>query len=250
MLPDISAAVRLQDLDQRTLELTKEISALPKHITGIEKKLEAHQRKLDADRAALSGNQKERKRLEGEIQVQEQKISRLKDQMREAKTNEQYRAFQHEIEFCENEVRRFEDRILDLMGESEPLEKNVKAAESALKTEKAQVEREKADARDRTAVDKKALEELKKERAQDVAGIAPSIYGTYERVRKSRGGIALAEAAAGRCSACHMVIRLQFMQELKRDDQVMQCESCRRILVYNPPQAVEDLTGESAPAAP
>src|SRR3989442_2769782 len=101
MLPDIASAVRLQEVDNRLTDLTKEIAALPKHIAEIEKKLESHQRKLEADRAALSANQKERKKIEADIQLQEQKISKLKGQMLEAKTNDQYRAFQHEIEFCE-----------------------------------------------------------------------------------------------------------------------------------------------------
>src|SRR4029450_13738504 len=112
------------------------MSSLPKHITEIEKKLESHQRKLEADRAALSANQKDRKKHEGDIQIQEQKISKLKDQMLQAQTNDQYQAFQHEIGFCESEIRRAEDRILDMMSESEGLEKNVKAAEVALKVEK------------------------------------------------------------------------------------------------------------------
>src|SRR5437016_13640278 len=128
MLPDIVSALRLQEVDIRQAEFTKEIASLPKHIAEIEKKLESHQRKLDADRAALSANQKDRKKHESDIQMQEQKISKLKDQMLQAKTNEQYKAFQHEIGFCETEIRHAEDRILDLMGESERLEKNVKAA--------------------------------------------------------------------------------------------------------------------------
>ena len=37
-----------------------------------------------------------------------------------AKTNEQYRAFQNEIGFCEQAIRKAEDRILDLMAEGEP----------------------------------------------------------------------------------------------------------------------------------
>src|SRR5580658_1335436 len=143
MLPDITRAIRLQNLDDRAAELTKEIAALPKHIAEIEKKLESHQRRLDHDRAAIVANQKDRKRLEGEIQASEQKISKLKTQMMEAKTNDQYRAFQHEIDFCTQEIRRHEDRILELMGESEPLDKNVKAAEAALAMEKKQVEAEK-----------------------------------------------------------------------------------------------------------
>jgi len=250
MLPDLQLAVRLQELDNRVTELTREISALPKHVAEIEKKLESHERKLEADRAALSANQKERKKMEGEIQLQEQKISKLRGQMLEAKTNEVYRAFQNEIEFCEKEIRRAEDRILELMGESEPLDKNVKAAESALKQEKVQVDTEKQQALARTAEDKKALEQIQQERGQIVSRLGPPVYRQYERIRKGRRGIAVAEAVDGRCNACHMAMRLQFFQDLKKGDQVLYCESCSRILYYNPPVAFEDLTGESATALP
>ena len=249
MLPDIKLAVRLQDIDNRVAEVTREVSSLPKHIAEIEKKLESHERKLEADRAALTANLKDRKRLEGDIQVQQQKISKLRDQMLEAKTNEQYRAFQHEIEFCENEIRRAEDRILELMGESEPLERNVKAAEGALKQEKAQVEGEKQQARERTAGDQQELDQLQTERKSIATQISPAVLSAYERVRKLRHGIAIAEAVDGRCSQCHMSLRLQFFQDLKRGEQVMHCESCSRILYYNPPETFEHLTGEAAPAA-
>lgn len=248
MLPDLQLAVRLQELDHRVNELAREISALPKHIAEIEKKLEIHTRKLEADRAALSANQKDRKTTEGEIQLQEQKISKLRGQMLDAKTNDQYRAFQNEIEFCEKEIRRFEDHILELMGESEPLDKNVKSAELALKSEKTQVEAEKQQAMARTAEDKKALDQLHQERAQIVSRMQPNVYRQYERIRKARAGIAIAEALDGRCSACQIAVRPQFFQDLKKGEQVMYCESCSRILYYNPPVAFEDLAGDSAPA--
>ena len=248
MLPDLQLAIRLQELDNRVSDLTREISSLPKHIAEIAKKLEIHERKLEGDRAALSANQKDRKKMEGEIQAQEQKISKLRGQMIEAKTNEQYRAFQNEIEFCEKEIRSAEDRILELMGESDPLDKNVKAAEAALKQEKAQVDAEKQQATARTAEDRKALDQLNHERGQIVARMNPGLYRQYEHIRKARRGVAIAEAVDGRCNACHMAMRPQFSQELKRSDQVMACESCTRLLYYNPPSAVEDLAGQSAPA--
>ena len=248
MLADLQLAVRLQELDNRVTELTREISALPKHVAEIEKKLESHTRKLEADRAALTANQKDRKKDEGDVQLQEQKISKLRAQMLDAKTNEQYRAFQHEIEFCEKEIRRAEDHVLELMAESEPLDRNVKAAELALKAEKAQVDAEKQEAVARTAEDKKALEQAQQERAQIVARLNPSLYRQYERIRKGRRGVAIAEAVDGRCGACQIALRLQFYQDLKRGDQVMFCESCARIIYYNPPVAFEDVTGESASA--
>ena len=251
MLPDLNLVIRLQDIDNRLADLSREISALPKHVAEIEKKLVSHERKLEADRAALAANQKERKKCEGDIQVQEQKSSKLKDQMLLAKTNDQYRAFQNEIDFCQKEIRTAEDRILELMGESEPLDKNVKTAEVALKFEKAQVASESVVARERTAVDEKASRELTKERAGIVASITPIVYKRYERARSVRSGIGIAEVVAGRCSVCNIALRPQYFQELRRGDQVMICETCHRILIYTPPQSFEDLAdGAQAPAAP
>ena len=113
MLPDLKLVIRLQEIDNRLAGLEREIAALPKHTAEIERKLVSHERKLEADRAALAANLKERKKCEGDIQLEDQKISKLKDQSRLAKTNEQLHAFQKEIEFFQNAIRKMEDRILE-----------------------------------------------------------------------------------------------------------------------------------------
>jgi hypothetical protein len=243
MLPDIQHAIRLQILDDRVSALTKEIAGLPKHIAEIEKKLDGHQRRLEHDKAALLANQKDRKRLEGEIQTHDQKISKLKSQMMEAKTNDQYRAFQKEIDFAGQETRKAEDRILELMGEAEPLDKNVKAAEAALATEKAHVESEKSGARERTAADRKEIDTLKAERVTIVAQMTASVVSNYDRIRKGRAGVGITEAVSGRCGRCNIVLRPQFYQDLKKGETIMTCESCGRILYYNPVRTVDDLSG-------
>jgi uncharacterized protein len=241
MHPDTHLVIQLQSLDQRIAALEKEIAALPKHIAAIEKTLDSHVRKLEADRAALAANQKERKKTEGDIQVHEQKISKLKDQMLQAKTNEQYRAFQSEIDFAAKEIRKSEDRILELMSESEPLDTNVKQAEAALKEEKQAVEAEKARARERTATDQAQLDELRKERTTAAEKLPSGTLATYGRIRKKWHGVVIAAATDGRCSACQIVVRPQYMQDLKRGAELMQCESCGRFLYYNRPVALEDV---------
>ena len=248
MLPDLQLVIRLQELDNRLGELEREVAALPRHIAEIQKKLGSHERKLEADRAALAANQKERKHRESDIQIEEQKISRLKDQMLEAKTNDQYRAFQNEIEFCQRGIRKFEDRILELMAESEPLEKALKAAEAALLAEKAEVEGEKQRARERTDQDQRALDELRKERAAVAAELGKGTLQRYEKLRKSRYGIGVAEAIDGRCSACQMAMRPQFLQDLRKGEQIMVCESCQRILYWNPPVHADDLADAATQA--
>ena len=186
MVQDLQVVVRLQELDNRVAELTREIATLPKHIAEIEKKLFGGEQKLKADQAALTANQLTRKKAESDIQTNEQKISKLKDQMLTAKTNEQYKAFQNEIGFCEGEIRKSEDRILELMSASEPLDRNVKAAEGSLKEEKKQVEAEKAAARDQTSKDQNDVAQLMEERKVLTGSIPPAVMTLYERIRKGR----------------------------------------------------------------
>ncbi|HWR51861.1 MAG TPA: C4-type zinc ribbon domain-containing protein [Bryobacteraceae bacterium] len=237
---DLRLAIQLQDLDIRINELQHEIASLPRHIASIEKTLEAHLRKVEADRAALAANQRERKKLEGDIQAQEARVSSLRNQMLGAKTNEQYGAFKNEIDFCQQEIRKFEDRILERMTESEALDSNLKTAEASLAEEKRHVEAEKGIARERTQNDQAELAALQKKRAEVVGRMAKPTYSNYERIRRGRRGIAVAEVVDNRCTACNMTVRLQFLQDLRLSEKIMTCESCGRILYYNPPVEVDE----------
>jgi predicted nucleic acid-binding Zn-ribbon protein len=231
----------LQRTDDQIRALTEEIARLPKYVAEIERKLHAHERQLDADRELLSENQKSRRGLEREVETFEQKGSKLRDQMNEAKTNEQFRAFQHEIKFTEDEARRVEDRILDKMEEAETLQRNVQAAEQALKIETANVQKEVVAARERVARDEEQLVQRKERRKELTASLPSHLLRLYEKVYKARGGVAVAEALAERCTACNVMFRPQFSQLLRHGDEIMTCESCGVILYHAPPgEGLED----------
>lgn len=234
MSPDIESASRIQEIDQRCAALEKEIAALPRYIADIEKKLEAHQKQLDSDKAALSANGKERKTLEGTVTDSQLKISKLKDQMLQAKTNEQYTAFQKEITHFGEVIGKSEDRILELMEAAEILDAAVKKSDVELAVERKHVEGQKAKARERAAADQKAIAEAKAKRVDLVKAIAPAVYKAYEYVKKKVGVNVVCEAIDGTCTGCRLSLRPQFYQELKFATDVRYCENCQRIIFYNP----------------
>ena len=237
MHPDLVTASKLQALDQRISALEKEIASLPRHIAAIEKQLEGHHRRLEVDKASLAANLRDRKKFEGDVELYKQKASKLRDQMMSAKTNDQYKAFQHEIDFLEKETRSADDRTLDLMTAAEPLDAAVKKADAELKVEKQQVETEKKKAMARTADDLRMLAEARAERAAVAATAPANLIRLYDNLKKRWGPTVVAEFEDDLCKGCKLSLRPQFIQDLKAGDQFLQCENCGRMLLYTPPRA-------------
>ena len=250
MNADLRLIWDLQSVDNRIAELKLEIARLPKHIAEIERKLESHKQALAADQAALEENRKGRRLMEGEITAFEQKLSHIRVQMGEAKTNEVYRAFQKEIKFGEDGISKVEDRILDKMIEAETIEQNIAKAEQELKIESEAVAKEITETKARFAKDEDELVLDQKKRDASASSVTPDVLKTYERVRKLRGN-AVAEVSGDRCLVCNVVMRPHVSQRLRQGEEILTCESCGRILYYPPLDTppVEDPAGENSLAA-
>jgi predicted nucleic acid-binding Zn-ribbon protein len=106
-------------------------------------------------------------------------------------------------------------------------------AEAELKTESADVEKEKADARVRTAEDEKLLAGLKEQRGTIRSTVNDSALAHYDRVMRQRKS-ALAEARDQKCMACFVMVRPQTWQEIRTNEQIITCNSCGRILYFDP----------------
>jgi hypothetical protein len=236
MPSDVQKLMELQEADRHILRLKNEIASLPKKVAAIEQKLAGTKATLENAKTAVKADEASRRKFEATIQELHGKISKYRDQSLDVKTNEQYKALLHEIQFSEQEIRVQEDKILELMLNAEAREKKVKAAETDLKAEMAEIEKEKADARERTAKDEKELAEWNGKREQLRAGIDADLLRHFERVSKFRGS-GISEVRDQKCTACQMMLRPQTYNEVK-SGKVMECESCQRILFFDPSKEV------------
>jgi len=232
MLPDVQHLIELQGVDREILRLKEEIASLPKRVTAIEAQLAGTKAALEKAKAAIKADEASRRKYETAIQDLQQKISKYRDQSLDVKTNEQYKALLHEIQFAEQDIRINEDRILELMVNAEAREKDVKAAERELKEEAAEIEREKADARQRTAEDEKLLADWNAKRDKLRSGVEADLLRQYDRVSKHRG-TGISEARDHKCMACQVMLRPQTYNEIRTGTEVVFCDSCQRILYYD-----------------
>jgi predicted nucleic acid-binding Zn-ribbon protein len=233
MLQDLQNLMELQVADKEILRLKEEVAALPKRVAVIEEKLAATRAKLEKAKTTAKADEAAKKKYEASIVDVQGKISKYRDQSLAVKTNDQYKALMQEIQFAEQEIRSNEDKILDLMVNAEAREKDVKAAEAELKAETAEIEKEKEQARQRTAEDEKLLAEWNGKRDKLRSGIGADILRHYERVMKFRGS-GISEVKDQKCTACQVMLRPQTYNEVRAGQKVIECESCQRLLYFNP----------------
>jgi predicted nucleic acid-binding Zn-ribbon protein len=236
MPQEIELAQRLQRMDRQLAQLEAEIRALPKKIAELEKQLEAHERRLEADQASLEANQTEQRRLSRETSDHREKIGKLKKQLMQATTQEQLTAFQHEIDFCEQQIAANEEKAFRLLEEGEAQAETVKEAARALAAEKELVEKRKQEAQALSEEDRKKGVRLYRERQQLGKEVPPKLLEHYEKIRKRhKDGVVVAECTDGSCSSCMMTVRPALLQMIRSNPETLYCcESCLRMLYYNP----------------
>lgn len=233
MNTDLERLIALEKVDREVARLTDEIAALPIRVAAIEAKLAEHKAAVEKAKSQIKNNESSRRQLDSDIKGFQEKIAKYRSQSSSVKTNDEYRALMHEVEFSEKQISGCEDKILELMISLENDEKSLKQAEAELKAESADVEREKNDARVRTAEDEKLLAGLREQRAELRTGVNDSALAHYDRVMRQRKS-AISEARGQKCLACFVMIRPQTWQDIRTNEQIVTCSSCGRILYFDP----------------
>lgn len=233
MLPDIENLLKLQDADKEIRRLQDEVAELPKRVAAIELKLAGTKAQLEKAQASVKADESSRRKYETAISDLRGKISKYRDQSLDVKTNDQYKALLHEIQFAEQEIAANEDKILELMVNADARDKEVKAAQAEMKAETAEIEKEKEEARQRTAEDEKQLTEWRGKRDQLRTGVNEDLLRHYERVSKFRG-TGISEVLDHKCMGCQVMLRPQTYNEVRTGQQTVMCDSCQRVLYFNP----------------
>jgi predicted nucleic acid-binding Zn-ribbon protein len=236
MHPDLEKLIVLQTHDVEAKRLRDEMVALPKMVAGLETKLKAVEGQRAVVVELIAKEETLRRRLESDVKDHQAKIVKVKKQMDQATTTVQVTAFEHEIGFAQGEIGKLEDAELESMERSEGLEAQKRLADEAVADAKATLERERARAAETVAADKTALAGVEAQRAALRPQIGEDTLSTYDRIAKAKG-TGLAEGLNQKCMACQMMLRPQRWNDLRdrgNDETMMTCESCGRMLYYDP----------------
>jgi uncharacterized protein len=243
---DLEGLIALQRLDTEADDARRRLADDPKRQAAFEARLEAGRARVADAKTRLADSQNARRGIEKEVAVHQGRLSKFRDQLMAVKTNVEYQAMQKEIEFAQKEIKGLEDTILERMLEGDDLTATLKKAEGELASEQKAVDAEKRALAAELGQLRTTLERLIAERKTLVSSIDPKVFATFDSVSRRRHGIAMAPARDGICTVCHVRLRPQIFNTVLKNEEILQCDSCNRILYFVPGPAAST----SAPLPP
>src|SRR6516165_962054 len=234
MHADLERVIALQQLDTKASQARKTLAEAPERERAFEERLAAARERVADAKARLATNQDARRTIEKEVAVHQGRLSKYRDQAMAVKTNQEYHAIQHEMSHAQGEIKKYEDQVLERMVEADDLTATIKSAEAALTAEQKTIDADRKRLQTEDAATQEALDALSADRAKIVEALDKRVLAIYDTASSRRQGIAVAEARDGICTICHVRLRPQVFNDVRRNDGIVQCDSCQRILYFVP----------------
>lgn len=237
MNADLQRLIDLQRLDSATHDAQRRLAEAPEREKGLNTRLDAAREHVVTAKQRLADSQIARRAIEKDVAMHQGRLSKFREQAMAVKTNQEYHAIQHEIAFAQAEIKKLEDAILEHMMEGDDLTATVKRTETELAAEQKAVEADRRAMTNEAGELQSSLTRIAGDRETLVAALDKQVLSTFEQVARKRNGVAVAEARDGVCTICHVRLRPQVFNTVRRNESIVQCDHCNRILFFVPAAA-------------
>ena len=230
MLPEIEQLLIIQDRDQKITKLNSDIERLPLEEEQAKQRLKSVIESVNSAESEIKGNEVEISKIELDIDTRKDSITKLKNQQLETKKNEEFAAMEHSITNYQDEISKLEDSQLELMEKGEELNTSLEEANDTHAKEQKVVDAELAIIKERKIQFSRKIEELKSDREKIASSIDNDLLDQYNRIFKSKKGVAVSELVNDICSGCHMKVTPTTAGMVRAEKVVSTCDQCGRIL--------------------
>ena len=233
MRDQLEKLIILQTIDLRVLQMEREKSQIPQSIASLEEELKKEEEKFLLEKDGLERLQKDRRKKEKDLEEEVDKVKKAEARVLEIKTNREYQAVLKEIENAKRLNRQREEEILDILEKLEETQKRITRAEKDLGEKRKEVEVQVTALRQKESSFEQEMAGKVQQKEQKEKEITPELLGRYRILAEKRQAIAVARVIQGVCQACHMNLRPQLYIELQKQESLILCPNCNRILFWD-----------------
>ncbi len=245
MEKNIFAKLReLQEVLFQRFEVQKEIEELPKLLATKSELLNRMKQSYIEKNNTILSVQEKIKDLRNKMEEAERNRENYEKQMDLIKTQREYEALDKEIKDAAEKEQQYRR---DLQKEEKYLEEmklTLEKEEIMIEKQEEEVKAEQQKIKSEIEKREKLLQELKEKESKITPGLDEEILFKFERIIKSKAGLGIVPIKGRVCTGCHMILPLQFVNDVKKSEGIMFCPYCSRILYYPENEEITEETKE------
>lgn len=226
----VKVLVELQGLDTQIFRREKDLSDMPENLKMLDEAFKSKMTNLKALEDNLKSLQVKRKDKENDLESKEGSIKKLQTQLYQLKTNKEYTTMQEEIARIRADNSLIEEDIIKIFDQVDIENQKIKKEKEFLKGEEVKLNEEKRRVEEETRKIALEVESLKKQKAALTEKIDKTILAKYDRIIKSKDGLAVVPVLGESCQGCFRILPPQVIHEIRMKKDLVVCENCARIL--------------------
>ena len=228
----IKVLVELQKIDSEIFRQKKELASHPTIQKGLDAEFEKKKASVKTAEEGLKTLQLRQKQKESDLAVREEKIAKLQGQLYQLKSNKEYSAMELEIKGFKADKSLLEEEILGLLDSVDQAKAALAKEKESLSLEEKKHQTEIAELNRKSTEIQRMVSAGEEKRKAYTPNIESRLLSQYERILKSREGLALVPVRNNACGGCHMGLPPQVVNETQQHDKWILCESCARLLYW------------------
>lgn len=244
MNPIVKQLLQLQEIDKIADQLNLSLESFPLSIEEKRSLIKKNQELMEENKNKLVGIQLKRKEKEMELSSQEDLIRKHEKELNSIKSNEAYKALLNEIGLTQKQKSLIEDEILTLMEENDQVSVELKERENETKNNRQKLEFEIRDLEGQIEKTKMLLDTEIKKRESFVDSLPKDSLSKYDYIRQRKRRVVIVSIEGDTCSGCNTTLTQSVMNEVKKEKEIVVCDSCSRILYMRESEIPSSVSAE------
>ncbi len=230
MISELTPLIRLQGIDLEIRKIQEKKEKLPERLDALRERVAGKEAAIEEKKEKITELRKRKIEIEDELELETERMKKSQQKMSAVQNNREYQALNKEIEEIKKANKTREDELLELMEEMKKLEEAIAESEKELETDRKEAAAEETHINEIAENLDRKINDLNTEAEAVAAEVKPDLLARYRFLAEKRQGLVIAAVSDGVCSACNMNIPPQMFNELLRDERMMTCPSCQRMI--------------------
>jgi predicted nucleic acid-binding Zn-ribbon protein len=233
MKESLAMLLELQNIDLEIDALGRSQIEYPTEISELEAKLDHSKSNVEGKRKQTEELETNRRLMEGELEAIQADLKKRQDRLYEVASNKEYDALQHEIEALKNRLDENENGILEGIDLFDGLKERLAEEETTHKELETESKKIIKGLKSKLGSVEENVRECHEKRTGVETQIDRRALSVYNRIRKLvKTGAAVVQVEKSSCGGCFRQLPPQLRMEVRRQDQIIRCENCGRIVIW------------------